>query len=105
MDRAACEAASVTLYAALPENDRSATRRAEKPCKQLPKSAFRGEAAEQGYVCPEGQRLEQEYSEVVKRKGGERLRVFTFRCASEHWRVCPRQHECARTPERGRGRE
>ena len=43
-----------TVYAPYPENDRSATRRPEKPCKQLPKSAFKGEAAEQGWSAPRG---------------------------------------------------
>jgi len=102
LDLAACAAARVTLYAPYQENDKSAAQRVQKPAKQIPKSAFAWQEAEQIYVCPQGQRLHQEYSEVVRRKGEERLRVFTYRCPPEHCRVCPRQQECARSPERGR---
>jgi transposase len=102
LDLAACEEAQVTLYAPYQENDQSARRRQEKPAKQIPKEAFQWQAEERVYVCPEGHRLEQEYSEVVKRKGEESLRVFTYRCAAEHCRDCPRQKQCARSPERGR---
>jgi transposase len=102
LDLAACRAVAVTLYAPYQENDASAARRAEKPSKQIPKSAFRWEAAAQVYVCPQGHRLEQEYSELVRRKGEERLRVFTYRCPPEHCGACPRQGGCARSPGRGR---
>ena len=102
LDLAACQEAGVTLYAPYQENDRSAAQRAQKAPKQLPKSAFRWEAAEQVYVCPEGRRLEQASSELVARKGEERLRVFTYRCPPEHCQSCPRRQQCARTPSRGR---
>jgi transposase len=102
LDLAACQQAAVTLYAPYQENDYSATRRAGKKPKQIPKSAFRWEAAEHVYVCPQGHRLEQEYSEVVRRKGEERLRVFTYRCPPEHCGACPRRQECSRSPGRGR---
>jgi len=102
LDLAACEKASVTLYAPYQENDVSARRRQEKRPKQIPKEAFQWQEQEQVYVCPEGHRLEQEYSEVVRRKGEERLRVFTYRCPAEYCQNCPRQKECARSPERGR---
>lgn len=102
LDLAACEEAQVTLYAPYQENDASARRRKENPPKQIPKEDFKWQEMEQVYICPEGHRLEQEYSELARRKGGERLRVFTYRCAPEHCRSCPRQQECSRSPERGR---
>ena len=102
LDLAACEEAGVTLYGPYQENDGSARRRQKNPPKQIPKEDFRWQEQEQVYVCPEGHRLEKEYAEVVRRKGDEPLRVFTYRCPPEHCRSCPRQKHCARSPERGR---
>jgi transposase len=102
LDLAACQEAAVTLYAPYQENDYSGRRRLKKPAKQIPKREFAWQAAQQVYVCPQGHRLEKEYSEVVSRKGEERLRVYTYRCPPEHCQSCPRRHECARTPSRGR---
>jgi transposase len=102
LDLVACEEAQVTLLAPFQENDQSAARKAENPPKQIPKEAFTWVEAQQVYVCPQGHRLEKEYSELVKRKGEEQLRVFTYRCPPEHCRNCPRHKECARSPHRGR---
>jgi transposase len=102
LDLAACQEEGVTLYAPYQENELSAQRRQQNPPKQIPKEAFRWLEQEQVYQCPEGHRLEREYSELVRRKGEEQLRVFTYRCPPEHCRSCPRRQECARVPERGR---
>ena len=100
LDLAACDEAGVTLLAP-PGGERGAARPGRKSPKQIPKEEFQWDAAQQVYVCPQGHRLEREYSEVVKRKGDERLRVYTYRCAAEHCGACPRNAECARTA-RGR---
>jgi len=102
LDLAACDQAGVLLYAPYQANDQSAARRAQKPPKQIPKDAFTWREAEQVYVCPQGHRLDYVSAEYERRKGGERLRVETYRCAAEHCSGCPRQAQCTRSPQRGR---
>src|SRR5205085_9892876 len=80
LDLAACAAAGTTLYAPHQENAFTARKRAARPPRQIPKSAFTWLAEEQAYRCPEGHRLGPKEQENKKRKGGQKLRVFTYRC-------------------------
>ena len=102
LDLAACARAGVTLYAPYQSNDASATRRAQKPPKQIPKEKFVWQELEQVYLCPEGHPLSYAGAEYERRKGGERLRMASYRCAAEHCTGCPRQQDCTRSPGRGR---
>jgi hypothetical protein len=103
LDLAACQQAGVTLYApSSAEGDGGTTRAAGEAAKQLPKSAFVWQGAEQVYVCPEGHRLTYWCAEYEKRKGGERLRMLAYRCDPTHCLACLRQKECTRAPHRGR---
>jgi hypothetical protein len=102
LDLALCERKQVTLYAPYQENPFTAAKRAARPAKQLPKEAFTWLAEEQTYRCPEGHQLERHGWEYKRRKGEQKLQVFTYRCPAEHCRNCPRQPECTSRPESGR---
>jgi hypothetical protein len=105
LDLAACEAAAVTLYAPVATDQAAAARpgrQATRGDKQIPKSAFVWDEQGQAYVCPQGQRLTYSNAEYEKRKGGERLRMLSYRCDPEQCMACPRQKQCTRSPQRGR---
>jgi hypothetical protein len=87
----------VTVYAPVPGDGVDG-----KSPKQIPKREFRWLAAEQAYVCPQGQRLVYEGTSLEKRSGTEPLRLATYRCPREHCRVCPLQPRCTRAQKKGR---
>jgi len=93
-DLAAAQQADVTVYAPVPGDG-------VKNPKQIPKREFVWQAAQQVYVCPQGQRLELEESWLEKRVDGK-VRVWRYRCASEHCLGCPLQPRCTKTPAKGR---
>jgi transposase len=94
-DLKAARAARVTVYAPLPKEGGGKV-------KQLPKSAFTWLAAEQTYVCPQGQRLVAEGRHQVKRSGPEHVVVQRFRCPGEYCVACPVRAACAQKPAAGR---
>jgi hypothetical protein len=93
-DLKAAHDAQVTVYAPLPKEGGRV--------KQLPKSAFTWLAAEQTYLCPQGQRLVAEGCHKVKRSGPDHVVVQRFRCPPAQCLACPLQAACAQKPETGR---
>ena len=94
-DLAAAAAAAVTVYAPLPVEGQKAE-------KQIPKSAFKWEAATQTYTCPAGHRLEHERSSWQKRSGPEAVLLQQYRCPAAHCRGCPLAARCTPNPQAGR---
>lgn len=86
--------AHVTVYGPLPA--------AATQTKQLPKSAFRWEAATQSYVCPQGHRLEAAGSSKQQRSGVETVVLHCYRCSPVHCSACPLRAHCTRNPQAGR---
>jgi hypothetical protein len=97
LDLAWCARQQVTLYAPC-----AAEAAAGDAGRQLPKAAFRWLAAEQAYLCPEGQRLPLTRRTKEGRQDGQELVVLQFRCPPEHCCACPRQPACTSAPQRGR---
>lgn len=92
-----CEGEKITVYAspvASPERAGSG--------KQLPKSAFRYDAAEEVYSCPEGKRLEKASRSTEQRSGGVSLEVIVHRASGSDCSNCGRQRECTKNPRKGR---
>ena len=94
-DLAAAAEEGVTVYASLPKESK-------QEGKKLSKSLFSYVAAEDVYVCPQGQRLEPKETSKEKRSSVELVVLQRYRCAAEHCRACPRQPECTTSTERGR---
>lgn len=74
----------------------------ERPAAKLGKEAFRYEAAEAVYICPQGKRLEAAYRTTAKRQNGVELTVIVHRAKAEDCRACPQQAECTSSASRGR---
>jgi hypothetical protein len=92
------EKEEVVLLAPWQENDRTNSRKVKK---QIPKSEFVWNEAEQTCYCPQGHRLE--YLRVQSKRRGERLEKHQlYRCPAEHCRNCPRQADCTSKPAGGR---
>jgi len=94
-DLQAAATAGVTVYGPLPKETSGQG-------KHLPKSQFRWLAAEQTYVCPQGQRLHLEAEGKAKRSSGEVVVLRRYRCAPEHCGACPVQAACTPKPQTGR---
>jgi len=94
-DLKAAATAGVLVYAPLPAEPTGAV-------KQLPKSQFTWLAAEQTYVCPQGQRLVLEAAGAKKRSGPETVVVKRYRCPPVHCLACPLAAACALKPASGR---
>ncbi len=70
--------------------------------KQLPKEAFRYDAAEGVYSCPQGKRLEELTRTKEKRKGGLQLPVIVYRASGQDCLACPQHSGCTSNPKQGR---
>jgi len=92
-----CAQAGVDLYAPYQENDGTEQRRARRPQRQIPKSAFTWRPEEQVYVCPQGHRLTRISQEARGRAEGRTVEVTTYRCPKEHCQACPLAQRCTRS--------
>lgn len=94
LDLVDCQQADVELYAPYQENDRTQQRRAAKPDRRIPKSAFVWLAGEQTYVCPQGHRLKRIGQEVRDRVGDRTITMTIYRCPKELCQDCPLAPRC-----------
>jgi transposase len=101
-DLALCEQAGVTLYAPVSKNDFSEAKRRKKKTPQIPKREFTWLAAENTYLCPQGQLLVPEKTTSLDRSNGRSSLQTTYRCPPEHCMECPRRQDCTPAPEKGR---
>ena len=69
---------------------------------KLPKSAFRYEAEEGVYYCPEGKRLEELYRTTEKQGEKKELPVIVHRASGDDCQACPRAGECTSNAAKGR---
>lgn len=99
-----CHRAEIRLYGPCQQNDFSETT-AKKPQSnqhtQLPKSAFRWDAEDREYECPEGHRLRFSNTQNQPR-AGHTIRLSLYTCPPEHCQSCPRQKMCTSNPAKGR---
>jgi transposase len=102
LDLALCAQWGVTLYAPYQENAFSAAKRATRPPKQRPKSAFLWLPTVQTSQCPGGHQLVPAGRERKRLAGGQRLEVTTYRCAPAHCLACPQHAACVKNPQKGR---
>jgi transposase len=99
LDLQECKEAGVVVYAPAAVDQEPAEG------KVLPKGAFRWEAAEQVYYCPQGHKLEPKRRTKAKRQrpeGRVELPVIVYACAAAHCLACPQQAACTKTPQSGR---
>lgn len=99
-----CHRAGITMYGPCQANDFTEAN-AKKPQSnqhtQLPKSAFRWDAEDQQYECPEGHRLS--FSGAQKQpRTDHTIRLSLYTCPPEHCQSCPRQKVCTSNPAKGR---
>jgi transposase len=107
-----CEQQQITVYApAAKAADEGASAAPATPAEaggaaraaaKLGKEAFRYEASEEVYICPQGKRLEAAYRTTAKRQNGVELVVVVHRAKVEDCQACPRRSECTRSTSRGR---
>jgi hypothetical protein len=99
-DLAAAELAGVRVLG--PCAGQSSDEANRKKGKQLPKSAFRYDAARGVYVCPEGKTLVCVGQSRQKRSSVELVVLEQYRPAAGECATCPRQQECCPKSVQGR---
>jgi transposase len=75
---------------------------AEPKGKQLPKSAFRYQAQDNRYVCPQGKELEQVGQSRQKRSSVELVTLTQYQNRQGDCQGCPRKPECCPKSKEGR---
>lgn len=89
-----CRERNVELLAPVQSN--AFTESKAKPSKQLPRSEFEWDEAEQCYRCPQGHRLDYVDRTRKQRHSGRELWEFRYRCDSVHCGACPLAGKCLR---------
>jgi transposase len=81
---------------------RAGKKKEEQKQEQLPKSAFRYDAVEKVYYCPEGKQLEPVSHTTMKLKSGVELPLIVHRASGKDCQACPQQAGCTSNPKKGR---
>jgi hypothetical protein len=96
LDLVDCTQAGVDLYAPSQENDRTESRRRERPRSPIPEGEFVWLPGEQTYVCPRGHHLKRIGQEVRDRAQERSVAIAIYRCPKDHCRSGPLARRCTR---------
>lgn len=96
VDLRECQQRDIELLAPVQSNSRTESKKQKNPSARLGREAFRWDATENCYHCPQGQRLNY-VDRTRKRRHSDRvLWESRYRCDPEHCRGCPLAAKCLR---------